>query len=227
MKRIVLLMVIGMLFGSQLLAQQSMSLRSLGIDPGRAVTDLVCPEGSVYSQTPNGVNGYSFVAGFYYSDNVLSSPGLVTSVTWWMMEARYEPTLSFDIFIHADAGGQPGTLIESFFDVTFEVINTGEVSYSYPVFQYSYTFPSPVNIPSGSWIGIRDLPDYEDYFHHHYWATGAGGDGIYWRSDGYIVQGADMAFCLGGGAPTPVSGWAIGIGLMLILAFSVYRIRKS
>jgi hypothetical protein len=79
---------------------------------------------------------------------------------------------------------------------------------------------------AGTWIGIRDLPDYADYTHHHYWATSSGGDSYMWYGDGY--SGAeDLAFCLGGGGVTPISGWAIGIGIMLIFAFTILRIKKS
>jgi hypothetical protein len=226
MKKIIFTLLIGLLGVSMAFAQNAQSITEISGGGNRAITDLVCPEGSVYSQTPDGLNGYSYVAGYYYSDNLITEPSApVTKITWWMLEAMPDANLAFDIFIQADNAGQPGTLIASFFDVDFTAVNTGEFSFNYPVYEYSFTLPTPLTIAAGTWIGIRDLPDYADYTHHHYWATSSDGDSFMWYGEGYSGVD-DLAFCLGGGAPTPVSGWALGIGFMMILAFSIYRIRR-
>lgn len=228
MKKIIFTLLIGLAGSSMAFAQYAQSITEVIGGGGRAVTDLVCPEGSVYSQTPDGVNARSYVSGYYYCDNVLTEPAApVGNITWWMLEMSPDANLAFDIFIHEDNAGQPGAVIESFFDVDYTVVNTGETSYGYPVFEYSFTLPTPLAIAAGTWIGIRDLPDI-DYNHHHYWLTSSDGDNRIWLTQGYPLQGeGDLAFCLGGGGSTPVSGWALGIGIALIAAFTLFRLRKS
>jgi hypothetical protein len=233
MKKILLLMLLGVLSVSTLIAQNSKAV-SNGKGGERAIYDLSCPEGSLYSQTPDGLNGWSYIAGYMYYDNILTAPvAPVYNISWWMLQVYEVPSLSFDIFIHENNAGQPGTLIASYINVAFTAVNTGEFSYEMPVYEYSFTFPTPITIPAGAWIGIRDLPDdtnLPNFGHHHYWATSADGDNSHWLGEGYAAQ-EDLAFCLTGEtAPppeVPVSNWALFIGLGLILVFTVVRFRKQ
>jgi hypothetical protein len=225
MKKSIFFILFSLLTVSAIFAQNSKFTANIASGDGsRALTDLVCPDGSVYSQTPDGVNAWSYIAGYMFYDNVLTAPTMpVNKITWWMLEGSVQPTLSFDIFIHANNAGQPGTLIASYINIAFTAVNTGESFAGYPAYEYTVNLPFPVTINAGDWIGIRDLPDANA---HHYWLTSSDGDTYAWFGEGYS-QPMDFAFCLGGAGVTPISGWAIGIGIMLILAVTVLRIRKS
>jgi hypothetical protein len=233
MKKIILVVLMGVFAVTTLSAQNAKSIQN-GKGGERAVTDLVCPNGSLYSQTPDGVNGFSYIAGYRYYDNVITAPvGPVYKISWWMLEFYPVANLSFDIGIYDNNVDQPGAEIASYTNVAFTAVNTGELSYGYPVYEYSFTFPSPVTIPAGAWIGIRDLPDdtnLPNFGHHHYWASSADGDNSHWLGEG-SSDIEDLAFCLTGEtAPppeVPVSNWALFIGLGLILVFTVVRFRKQ
>lgn len=226
MKKLLLLIAGGLLISSVSFAQNAQTIRELGGSPNREVTDLLCPEGSLYAQTPDGLDGHSYINGYYFSDNVITAPsGPVTTLTWWMLEMYADPNLAFEIYIQSNNGGQPGAIIASDLNPVVTVTNTGEFSYGYAVMQYTYTFSSPVNISAGDWVGIKDLPD---SYHHHYWATSSNGDNYMWLGGGYSIA-YDLAFCLGSNGPipeTPVSNWALLIGLGLIVTFTIVRFRK-
>jgi hypothetical protein len=232
MKKIILVVLIGVIAATTLVAQNAKSIND-GKGGERAITDLVCPDGSVYSQTPDGVNGFSYIGGYRYYDNVITAPVTpVYKISWWMLEYYPVANLTFDIGIYQNNVDQPGAEIASYTNVAYTSVNTGELSFGHPVYEYSFTFPSPVTIPVGVWIGIMDLPD-DIYLpnsgHHHYWASSADGDNSHWLGQGYSDL-SDLAFCLSGPPITPpevpVSNWALFIGIGLILVFSFMRFRK-
>lgn len=201
----------------------------------RDVTDLECPDGSLYAQNPDGLYTYSSLDsdGVAY-DNVLSAPGgPVGNITWWMEEEIPQPTLTFDIFIRGDDGGKPGTLKASYTSLSITGVNTGEIFNDNPVYEYTYYFPAPLTISAGDWIGIADYPD---GFYHHYWLTSSDGDQESYVFDGsnyvplinpFTDESTDFSFCLGEvSMTTPVSDWAIGLGVFLIIAVTVLRLRR-
>ena len=189
--------------------------------------EYACPDQSIYSQVPDGLDGWWSINGAVVYDNILSSfitP--ISSISWWMMEDHAIGNLTFDIIFRENNAGVPGNIIASFTGLTIPATNTGTSILGYPVFSYTYTFPAPVDISFGDWVGIADYPDNSI---HHYWCTSSDGDGTgYGRESdgsGYPLT-EDFAFCLSPAPLTPLSGWAIGIGVFLIVAFTVYRIRR-
>lgn len=190
-------------------------------------SEYACPEQSIYSQVPDGLDGWWSINGAVLYDNILSSfitP--ISSISWWIMEDEPIGNLTFDIIFRENNAGVPGNIIASFAGLTVPATNTGKSILGLQVFSCTYTFPSPVEVEIGDWVGIADYPD---DFIHHYWCTSSDGDGTgYVRSsDGetYTVP-TDYAFCLSPAPLTPLSGWALGIGVFLIIAYTVYRIRR-
>lgn len=229
MKKILLSAVCGLLFIGSSTAQNVQSvLEATGGNQSRAITDLVCPEGSVYSQTPDGANGVATTNGTVMFDQVLTPPtASVSSITWWMLEATTYNPLTVDIIFRSDNAGLPGTIFQAYYSVAVPGINTGETSFGFPVIEYTYTFPSPITVSAADWVGIADYPDDLGVF-HHYWASSSDGNNtaiLY--PDLNDPFGVDLAFCLGGGAPTPLSNWALGIGIFLILTATMIRLRRS
>ena len=224
MKKIFILLFSLFAAGS-LLAQTAKPISAKNGTPGREVTDLTCPDGSVYSQLPDGLNAWSSDGGFYFMDNIIVAPGgPVTSITFWMLEATPFNPLNVDIHFRHNAGGVPGADIATYPGLLLPGIPTGETWAGYPVLAYTYTFPVPINLAAGDWMGIADYPD---DFHHHYWLTSSDGDNSCYFTDGTVFPN-DFAFCLGGsGVPqTPVSNWALIIGIILIGTFVIVRFRR-
>lgn len=229
MKKFLLVTLCGLLVATMSFSQSVQSIQQLyGEQQGREVTDLVCPDGSVYSQTPDGLNGVATTDGVMMFDQVLTDPmSPVASVTWWMLEANVYNPLTVDIIFRSDNAGLPGSIFQAFYSVAVPGINTGQTSFGFPVLEYTYTFPSPIVISAGDWVGIADYPDDLGVF-HHYWATSSDGDNssiLY--PDMVDLYGTDLAFCLGGAEPVPLSNWALGLGIFLILAATLFRLRRS
>lgn len=131
------------------------------------------------------------------------------------------PDRNFEIGFYSDNAGLPGATLYSYTSF-ISGVNTGEFWYSYPIHAYTYTFPAGLSLQAGDWISVR--ADGSDYW---YWMTGSGGDGCaYQQGYGYRCDHGDVAFCLIGGAPTPVSPWAIAIGIALIAIATVLRVRR-
>lgn len=194
--------------------------------------NLFCPDESVYAQIPIGLDGWSTTDGFVFYDNILSPTYYpIGSITWWMLERTLVPTLTFDIIFREDNGGIPGNIIASFTGLTVPGVNTGEIGLyqgGWPIYEYTYTFPTPVELDANDWVGIADYPDDLGVF-HHYWCMSDDGDGQIYGLDsggsGYFYT-PDLAFCLSPAPIIPISNWAIGIGIFLIIAFTVLRFRK-
>lgn len=227
MKKIITFLFIALIASGTVFAQNAKSISDLNGTPSRDVVDLTCPSGSLYAQLPDGLNGWCGNVGYYFSDNVLVAPGSpVTSITFWMIEQVTFNPLSVDIHFFQNASGIPGAIIASYPGLLLPGIPTGEFSFGLPVLAYTYVLPSPITLAAGDWVGIAEYPD--DYA-HHYWATSSDGDGINYFTGGTYLGSFDLAFCLGGeGAPlaTPVSNWALIIGVILIGSFVILRFRR-
>ncbi len=197
---------------------------------GRYEPGLFCPDGSIYSQTPWGWPGWAGAGDVVIYDNVSGALyGNIASITWWMGESEIIPGLTFDIFIREDNAGVPGNLIASFTGLTITGTNTGKYLWTdpiiSPIYSYTYNFPSPVVMGAGDWIGIRDNPT----GFHHFWVTSHDGDGTGYTLSGseYTQWDYDFSFCLSPEPIVPLSNWAIGVGIFLIIAFTVYRFRRA
>lgn len=104
-------------------------------------------------------------------------------------------------------------------------IPTGEFDFGLPALAYTFVLPAPITLAAGDWVGIADYPD-EIGNHHHYWLTSSDGDGSIYFTEGFTYD-SDLAFCLGGGVPqTPLSNWALIIGVILIGTFVIVRFRR-
>lgn len=226
MKKIISILLIALFAAGSVFAQNAKSIANSNGTPSRAVTDLVCPDGSTYSQLPDGISGWSTISGFYFYDNIMVAPGgPVTSITFWMAEGVVYNPLNVDIHFRQNAGGIPGAAIADFPGLWLTGIPTGESLSGIPVLSYTYVLPAPIILAAGDWVGIADYPDDS---HHHYWLTSSDGDNSIYFTEGGTVYPNDLAFCLGGeGIPvTPVSNWALIIGVILIGTFVIFRFRR-
>jgi hypothetical protein len=225
MKKIVTILLISLLAASATFAQNAKPLLKENASPGRAITDLTCPSGSLYSQVPDGLNAWSTINGYYLCDNVITAPtGPVASITFWMLELVPFNPLNVDIHFRQNSGGVPGTDIATFPGLMLPGIPTGEFFSGFPVLSYTYVLPTPITLAAGDWVGIADYPDTD---HHHYWLTSSSGDNSMYLTNGE-VQPNDLAFCLGGANPSevPLSPVAIVIAIALIASTVLIRNRR-
>jgi hypothetical protein len=197
-----------------------------GEEPGRDVTDIVCPEGSLYSQTPVDVNAATGLNDNVLYDNILSSPaGTVNEITFWMTNLGDPDPVNLDIIFRHDDGGAPGSIFASY-SVSLTGVPTGELLLgSYEIYTYTYEFATPLIIVAGDWVGIKPYPV---EYGHHYWVFSSDGDLLDYLYPGFGPYFfTDFAFCLRGSSEIPISNWALGIGILLILAATLFRLRRS
>jgi hypothetical protein len=185
---------------------------------------LECPPGTLYSHTFNTLDAYTSWTGTPYTvfDQLASTPAAPINEITFFGCFYGSPGRNFQISFYQDNAGLPGTQIVSY--TTFIAgTNTGVLWYGYELYGYSYTLPASLSLIGGNWVSVR--ADGSDYW---YWMTASGGDGCLYQENGtgFNCTEGDVAFCLGGGAVTPVSNWALFIGIGLILAFAVVRFRK-
>jgi hypothetical protein len=218
--------IIGFVFG--LNAQNNISTvyqstGKLGSGGNRAVT---CPENAVYAHQINYQTGFTSWTGtdFTVLDQIESTPGTpISQVVFYGVIESGSPDRNFAINFYSDNAGSPGTLIASYNQAITGVF-TGENLYmnDYPIYAYTFTFPSSITFVAGDWISVR--ADGSDYW---YWLSASGGDNCVTQNPiGVRCDYGDVAFCLIGGAETPVAPWALGIGIALIAAFVIVRYRR-
>lgn len=224
-KGILLLMAMALMIS--LNAQQQDKSATAKLENGnRAVTDVSCPENTVYSQTSLNFGGLTSWTGTIYKvyDQLLSDPGVPISAIVFYGGFSSGPDRNFTIEIHADNGGAPGALLDSY-TAFIAGVNTGENMSGYDIYSYTYTFPASIPLAQGDWISV--VADGSDYW--YWWGATVGGDGCAYQEGfgGIRCDYGDMAFCLVGGAPTPLSPWAVAIGIALIATFVIIRTRRS
>jgi hypothetical protein len=228
MKRFFPIMVFTVLTGS-LIGQQSYSTLAekmgAGNPGGRETTLITCPENTIYSHSNTYQTGFTSWTGSPYTviDQVESDPvSSVAQIVFYGIIEGSGPDRNFEIKLYSDNAGLPGAVFDSYTSF-ITAVNTGDVLYDYQIYSYTFTFPTPVSIQSGDWISIR-----ADGGNYWYWMSGTGGDGcVYQDGNTYRCDYGDVAFCLVGAAATPVSPWAIALGIALIAIATVLRIKRS
>lgn len=184
---------------------------------------ILCPDGSLYSHQVNYLNGISALAGvFQVYDQIVTAPGAPVGQVIFYGVAYGEIDRNFTVNFYLDNAGSPGSLIASYTSFLTGV-NTGETAFGLTIYSYTYTLPTSITINAGEFISV-EAANGENWF----WMTGSGGNGCFLQVNGmgYICDYGDMAFCLLGVPPVPITNWALYIGIGLILAFAIVRFRK-
>jgi len=201
-----------------------------------------CPANSIFSQAPVNTNNA------YFSDNETNSfnqilyenfYGLTTpidGITFWGIlwnggSCYSSGTIDFIVNFYQDNSGAAGTLVQSF-PVSITPIVTGSIVSSSTVLRFDLALPSAISLTNG-WLSVYRVNPNNSYCIFA-WINTFNGDGYtgftsfnspitYWNGD-------NMSFCLTGEQQppleTPVSNWALFIGIGLILAFAVIRFRR-
>lgn len=170
------------------------------------------------------MTGFTSWTGSPYTvfDQVESDPASsVSQIVFYGVLDGSSPDRNFEIRFFSDNAGLPGTQFDSYSSF-ITAVNTGEDFFGYTIYSYMCSFPGTVSIQAGDWISIR--ADGNDDW---YWLTASGGDGcVYQQGHAYRCEYGDVAFCLIGGPATPVSPWAIALGIALIATATILRVRR-
>jgi hypothetical protein len=194
-----------------------------GAQGNRGTMTITCPENSLYSHNVNYLSGFTSWSVYTVVDQIESDPGsAVNQITFYGLFYGSVPDRNFEIKFYYDNAGLPGTEFDSYSSF-ISGLNTGELVQGLPLYSYTYTFPASRSLDAGDWVSVK--ADGSDYW---FWATASGGDGCV-QQDGYTYRCdyGDVAFCLSGGAATPVSPWAIALGIALIATAAILRVRRS
>jgi hypothetical protein len=186
---------------------------------------ILCPPGSIYSHEISYYNAISSMEGHaIYWDQIETAPGAPISQVVFYGIANGTPDRNYTINFYHNNEGIPGTLFSSHTEFIAGV-NTGEILFDKVIYSYTYNLPSSLVFSAGDWISV--IAANGDMW---YWLNGSGGDGcVYNNFIGEWCDLGDVAFCLLGGLggnEVPVSPWALGIGIALIMAAVILRYRR-
>ncbi len=230
MKRLVLGVFIAALT-TGVMAQQYPTVAFNGKDqPVTRADEFVCPPNPVFSQVfPTVEDGeYCQLGYFYYivADDYAAT-GPFSTMRFWggdFYGCSLAPTEMFDIKIWNGDPSAGGTLVNSF-TLAGTVTPTTVILGSTAIYQIDIDFGTSITQLNG-WIGItRNGATCSNGFA---WATSGSGNSMSFGGGAWAPVDDALVFCLGGGGitETPISNWALFIGIGLILAFAVIRFRR-
>ena len=165
-------------------------------------------------------------------------PWVLTGMNALMLWNTLQPGAGTDFALEIlyDNGGAPGALMQTATTASYLETPTGRTFFGRPEFQLEYGFDPIVLSPGTYWIrGHINGPE------NCFWMARSGG--LIWGSECWtdyedfpplgpssVIFGVpyDLAFQLTGelGGPVPLSNYAIIFGVLLIIAFSVFRYRR-
>jgi hypothetical protein len=192
--------------------------------------EYACPENSLFSQLPSplvtawyGDDNYPFTrAG---DDYTVTKP--FTTMRFWGVNDGCIPGTSGTFIIkfyerNVSNPNIPGPEVSS-----FTLTATQQpISFFYGNdFQADVTFPSAITLLDG-WVSLTRVNP-GDGCDFAWWGAIGGNSVSYYEVENFwSPQGGQLAFCLGGGEKTPVSNWALILGIVLIGTFVFIRYRK-
>ncbi|MCF6170427.1 MAG: hypothetical protein L3J31_05885 [Bacteroidales bacterium] len=194
-------------------------------------TEFYCTPDAFFGQDPISFGAFTsdVMSAFIVSDNFTGISGDITSIDWWGLTLFWngsnwdictENPKNFEIIFYQDNAGTPGTVV-AIFNALVTGQATGNTLAGHPILKYSTTLPTAVSGLSSGWVSIQGSPQGTCSF---LWEESSTGDLLALQNGSNI--GTDLAFCLYVSPHIPLSNWAIILGIFLIAAFTVYRIRK-
>lgn len=196
----------------------------------RFTHDFTCMPAYVFGQIPTDLNTgiycdvihtYSKVADDY------TATGPFNTLKFWGHHVS-QPVEPFLIEFYDGVPGQPGTSVIHSFNMNLTAVATGYISSSgFPVYEFDATFGATITQLNG-WVSVSRT-DYAATDPFTWTGLNGGGNSLsydHYSSYWYNANHAP-AFCLGTTGTIPISGWALFIGIGLILALAVLRFRKA
>ncbi len=173
-------------------------------EPPANKNDDFCPEGSMLSNQPNGMEAYissENVIIHYQSFSNISSP--VNGLYLWGMEAFWDgsqwinsTSASFDLQIafFSDNNGEPGSIVYSEVSQAQGVVDTEFVFGNWVVRRYELFLDESVNLADG-WFGVYSINDPDNSL-ALFSSTDDNGHSGYFYEQSFVVRTNPMGFCL-------------------------------
>lgn len=189
------------------------------LDLSYSLPPPVCPDTglAVFSQVPDlaawqaafSDRGWPYWDAPVRWENFCAVDQRITGLRFWGLKFDYDylaghwqscsdVPLEFEIEFFADAGGQPGAWVNTYYLTVEAVTPVGTVGYAlYDLYEFDVDLPTPCVLRDG-WISIQGAGAPECWF---VWMPAGGGDGRSWGQHGgwYGDVGFfpfDLAFCL-------------------------------
>jgi hypothetical protein len=160
--------------------------------------------GSLLSRLPDAANPNGYTSDIVFPYLVYDSyvmPTPVSEIRFWGFNLWFnagwylctEDPMPFNITFYQDNAGSPGAVVATF-NPTLTRLETNIQLFGWPIYQYDFTLPTPVNLPSG-WVSIQGAGDPLCNF---LWAVSAtGGSALQQYPDNSMVQlGYTMSLCM-------------------------------
>jgi len=235
MKKIALILSM-ILFGTSLYSQQGVSneLRDESANTTDGIgTEFFCETAADYGQDP--VNYFAITSDLYFPykvyDDFYGVTGNIYEVDFWGITAFFdgffnsctENPKSFEIAFYENDGGSIGTMVASY-NVTVMGYGTGNFLDVHEIYKYSTPIYPPVTGLSDGWMSVQGNPISSCQF---LWSASASGNGTSYQ-EGSGWREDDLAFCIYAATPEdiPLSNWALGLGIFLIVVATVIRMRR-
>ncbi|HOW24695.1 MAG TPA: hypothetical protein PK711_03425 [Bacteroidales bacterium] len=214
----------------QVAAQESEMFFCLGV----GLHTFECMDNAVFSQVPD-VYSYSYYCDASYSytkvaDNYSASGPFSSMRFWGASYWGYGVGVgeTFLVEFYNGQPGLPGTSVVKTFNVTGSCVQTAYQQGGTYLYQIDLNFPEPVTQTVG-WVSISSTTASNAGIFG--WLTSADASTsmmqYYSPESGWFSDIGTQFFCLGPVTyTTPVANWALYLGIGLILAFTVIRLRK-
>jgi hypothetical protein len=232
MKTIKMLLLLPLMLPVLTITAQKLPAFAQGSGTVNKDAGFACLPNSLYSQLPSpletgwfGDDGYgvSRIADDY------TVTGSFSTMRFWGSNYPGCPIGATQDFIikfyqrNPDDPAIPGTEVNSF---SLTVVPQPISLFYNPDYQIDVTFPSSVSLLDG-WVSLtRANPG--DGCTFLWYGNFTGNSASYYTDSFWSPSGGQLAFCIGGGEvpQTPVSNWALIIGVILIGTFVIVRFRR-
>jgi hypothetical protein len=189
-----------------------------------------CPETSLFSQLPAPLStGWYADDSYAFSragdDYTVTKP--FTTMRFWGSNYYGCPigtSQTFVIRFYERNVGDPNIPGNEIYSFTITVTPQPISLYYYPDYMVDVTFPTAITLLDG-WVTLTRVYNGDGCI--FVWlGQDYTGNSVSYGYDAWYPQGGQLAFCLGGGEKTPVSNWALILGVVLIGTFVFIRYRR-
>jgi hypothetical protein len=212
-------------------AQQFPMAERAGMTGTRYTHDFQCMDSYVFSQLlPEYDNGAFCDQGYTFSKVAESYSAMASfsAMRFWGYR-DIKATEDFLIEFYDGVPGEAGTNVVHSFNVTLVPVATPYYQFdspTLPIYEFNVDFGMNISLLEG-WVSISRLTlPYVDRFAWLGYYVANGSLSYNQTNHEWVSNSVEVFFCLGKAFFIPLSGWALFLGLGLILVFTVFRYRR-
>jgi hypothetical protein len=233
MKKIKIILLLSMMLPLLNITAQKVPAFAQGAGTANREAEFGCVPNSLYSQLPAPLatgwfadDGYGFTRAA--DDYTVTGP--FSTMRFWGSNYDGCPigaTQDFIIKFYQRNAGDPTIPGAEAYSFSLTAVPQPISLFYNPDYQIDVTFPSSVTLLDG-WVSVTRVNPNDQCVFIWYGSIGGNAASYYLPNNAWEIQGAALAFCLGGGElpETPLSNWALIIGIILIGTFVIIRFRR-